>query len=71
MKGGRKQNDILLRQTGRSVGKIGTKKMGSSVSNFGGTNRDGTSLKSGSVRDPKEDEYDLEDFGDIMESIQL
>ena len=39
--------------------------MGSSVSNFGG------SQMSSSVKDPKEDSFDLEDFGDVMESIQL
>lgn len=41
--------------------------MGNSVSNFG----DAKSMKSGSVRDQKEDDFDLEDFGDIMEMIQL
>ena len=56
-----------LRQSGRSVGKFGNVKMGSSVSNFGATN----SMKSGSVRDPKDDSFDLEDFEDIMEKIQL
>ena len=53
-----------LRQTNRSVGKFGNGKMGSSVSNF-----DNRSLKSGSVKDPKEDSFDLEDFEDIMEKI--
>ena len=30
---------------------------------------DAKSLKSGSVRDPKDDSFDLEDFEDIMEKI--
>jgi len=28
-------------------------------------------MKTGSVRDPKDDSFDLEDFDDIMEKIQL
>ncbi len=45
--------------------------MGSSVSNFGASQADGKSFKSGSMRDPKEDSFDLEDFGEVVESIQL
>ena len=42
--------------------------MGNSVSNFGGM-ADKYSLKSGSVKDPKDDSFDLEDFEDVMEKI--
>lgn len=55
-----------MRQSGKSVGGFGHKvRMGNSVSNFKGS--DGRSMKSGSVRDPKEDSFDLEDFDDIVE----
>ena len=59
-----------MRQSGKSVGGFGHKvRMGNSVSNFKGS--DGRSMKSGSVRDPKEDSFDLEDFDDIVEQIEL
>ena len=61
----KKRNDTM-RQSGRSVGKFGHTKMGSSTSAF-----DKQSLKSGSVRDAKEDSFDLEDFDEIVEKIQL
>lgn len=55
-----------MRQSGKSVGKFGGTKMGASTSNFG----DGRSVKTGSVRDPKDDDsFDLEDFDDIIEKI--
>ena len=56
-----------MRQSGKSVGKFANTKMGSSHSNFG----DAKSVKTGSVRDAKDDSFDLEDFEDIMEKIQL
>jgi len=49
--------------------KIAKIRMGGSVSNFG--NSETKSMKSSSVRDAKEDSFDLEDFEDIMEQIQL
>ena len=39
--------------------------MGASSSNFG----DVKSVKSGSVKDPKDDSFDLEDFDDVIEKI--
>ena len=65
-----RRTNTLRSSAGKSVGnKFGNTKarMGNSVSNFG----DAKSMKSGSVRDQKEDDFDLEDFGDIMEMIQL
>jgi len=53
-----------LRQSNRSVGKFGAAT--SSKGGFGGQ-----SMKSGSVRDKKEDSFDLEDFDEIMEKINL
>ena len=54
-----------LRQSGKSVGKFAGTKMGASASNFG----DARSVKTGSVKDPKDDSFDLEDFDDIIEKI--
>ena len=64
-----KRSDAL-RQSGRSVGGFGHKvRMGGSVSNFG--RGDAGSVKGSSVRDPKDDSFDLEDFEDVMEQIEL
>jgi len=52
------------------VGKSIGIKIGSSSSAFGIS--DGTSMKSGSVKgNPNDDSFDLEDFDDIVEKIQL
>ena len=58
-----------LRHTNRSVGKAA---FGSS-SNRGGFGHaaDSQSMKSGSVRDKKDSDFDLEDFTEIMEKIYL
>lgn len=58
-----------MRQTGKSVGKTA---FGASASRGGfGAGNNAQSLKSGSVRDNNDSDFDLEDFADIMEKIQL
>jgi len=65
-----KRNDTL-RQSGKSLGKAAKPRMGVvSVNNFGGLS-DAKSIKTGSIRDARDNSFDLEDFDDVMEKIQL
>jgi len=60
----------VIKKSGKGVGKSIGIKIGSSSSAVGIS--DGTSMKSGSVKwNPNDDSFDLEDFDDIVEKIQL
>ena len=60
-----------LRQTGRSVGKLGAKTGKAGAFGKSGHYAETQSLKTGSVRDKNDDSFDLEDFDEIMEKINL
>ena len=63
-----KTSELKMRQTGKSVGKFPIK--AATAKKFTGNYADEMSLKTGSVRGNDSD-FDLEDFDDIMEKIQL